>query len=60
MTEFQVDGREARVRVPNEWLGAAVGDQDANYDVALRTVDLKRVVVLGSCWTESQREPLWY
>ena len=52
VTEFEVQGRETRVRVPNEWLGTAIGDLDAKYDVAVRTVDMKRVTVLGSCWTE--------
>ena len=52
VTEFEVQGTQRRVRVPNQWLGAALGDPDAKYDVAVRTVDMKRVTVLGSCWTE--------
>lgn len=47
--EFEVNGREAKARLPRTWLGPATGTKDAEFDVAVRTVDVEEVTVLGSC-----------
>ena len=47
--EFEVNGREATARIPRAWLGPATGGKDAEFDVAVRTVDVEKVTVLGSC-----------
>jgi hypothetical protein len=47
--EFEVNGHDARVLVPRRWLGPATADDDAEFDVAVRTVDIERVTPLGPC-----------
>jgi len=47
--EFEVNGREAKARIPRTWLGPATGNKDAEFDVAVRTVDVEKVTVLGTC-----------
>ena len=47
--EFEVNGHEAQVLVPRTWLGPATADEDAELDVAVRTVDVERVTPLGPC-----------
>jgi hypothetical protein len=47
--EFEVNGHEAQVLVPRTWLGPATADEDAKFDVAVRTVDVERVTPLGPC-----------
>jgi hypothetical protein len=47
--EFDVNGHEAKARIPRSWLGPAIGSSDAEFDVVVRTVDVEKVTVLGSC-----------
>jgi hypothetical protein len=47
--EFEVNGHDAQVLVPRAWLGPATADEDAEFDVAVRTVDVERVTPLGPC-----------
>lgn len=35
--------------IARAWLGPATGSKDAEFDVAVRTVDVEKVTVLGSC-----------
>jgi hypothetical protein len=47
--EFEVGGRETSVRVPSAWLSSQTPGRDAEFHVAVRTVDVEKVTVLGSC-----------
>ena len=47
--EFEVNGDKTQVRVLRAWLGPAFADDDAELDVAVRTVDVERVTPLGPC-----------
>jgi hypothetical protein len=47
--EFEVNGDKVQVRVLRAWLGPAAADEDAEFDVAVRTVDVERVTPLGPC-----------
>lgn len=47
--EFDVDGREAEVRVPSGWLGPATPGKDSEFDITVRRVDVEKVTVLGNC-----------
>jgi hypothetical protein len=47
--KFKVKGHEAKAVVPRAWLGPAAAHDDAELDVAVRTVDLERVTPLGPC-----------
>jgi hypothetical protein len=47
--EFEVSGDKVQVRVLRAWLGPAAADDDAEFDVAVRTVDVERVTPLGPC-----------
>jgi hypothetical protein len=47
--EFKVNGDKVQVRVLRAWLGPAAADEDAEFDVAVRTVDVERVTPLGPC-----------
>lgn len=47
--EFKVNGDKVQVRVLRAWLGPAAVDEDAEFDIAVRTVDVERVTPLGPC-----------
>jgi hypothetical protein len=47
--EFEVKGREAKARVPSDWFGPQTRGKNSEFDVAVRTVDVEKVTVLGSC-----------
>ena len=47
--EFEVNGHEATASIPRAWLGPATAGNDAEFDVAVRTVDVEKVTVLGPC-----------
>lgn len=47
--EFEVNGREAKASIPRAWLGPATAGKDAEFDVVVRTVDVEKVTVLGTC-----------
>lgn len=49
--EFDAGGREANARIPTSWLGPATRGKDAEFDVAVRTVDVENVTVMGPCTT---------
>ena len=47
--ELKVHGHKANARIPTMWLWPPTGGPDAEFDVAVRTVDVERVTVLGAC-----------
>ncbi|MEZ5285172.1 MAG: hypothetical protein R2712_10260 [Vicinamibacterales bacterium] len=48
--ELDLDGEEEKIRVPNTWLsGSARGDDDREFDIVARRIDVKDVKVLGDC-----------
>jgi hypothetical protein len=47
--EFEVGGRETSARVPSAWLASQTPGKDAEFHIAVRTVDVEKVTVLGSC-----------
>jgi hypothetical protein len=47
--EFKVNGHKTKARIPTTWLWPATGGRDVEFDVAVRTVDVERVTVLGAC-----------
>lgn len=47
--EFEVKGREAKARIPTDWFGPQTRAKNAEFDVAVRTVDVEKVTVLGPC-----------
>jgi hypothetical protein len=47
--EFAVNGREANAKIPTAWLGPQTQGRDVDLDVRVRTVDVEKVTVLGSC-----------
>jgi hypothetical protein len=49
--EFEVGGREASARIPTSWLGPSTRGRDLKVDVAVRTVDVENVTVMGPCTT---------
>lgn len=49
--EFDAGGREATARIPTSWLGPASRGKDIDADVAVRTVDVEQVTVMGPCRT---------
>lgn len=49
--EFDAGRREASARFPTSWLGPSTRGKDIEVDVAVRTVDVEKVTVMGSCAT---------
>ena len=49
--EFDAGGREATARIPTSWLGPSTRGKDIHADVAVRTVDVEHVTVMGPCTT---------
>jgi hypothetical protein len=47
--EFDAGGREAKARVPSDWLGPQTPGKNAEFDVMVRTVDVEKVTVVGAC-----------
>ena len=47
--EFKVGSREAKVQVPSVWLGPATAGKDSEFDILVRTVDVEKVNMLGTC-----------
>jgi hypothetical protein len=47
--ELDVNGKEAKARVPSAWLGPATAGKDSEFDVAVRVLDVERVNMTGSC-----------
>jgi hypothetical protein len=50
--EFDAGGREAKARVPTSWFGPATRGKDIDVDVAVRTVDVEKVTVIGPSRTQ--------
>lgn len=49
--EFDAGGREATARIPTSWLGPSTRGKDIEVKVAVRTVDVENVTVMGPCTT---------
>lgn len=49
--EFEADGRKASARIPTSSLGPATRGKNVDFDVAVRTVDVEKVTVMGPCTT---------
>jgi hypothetical protein len=49
--EFDAGGREATARIPTSWFGPQTRGRDFDADVAVRTVDVEKVTVMGACTT---------
>jgi hypothetical protein len=47
--EFEVNGDEVQIRLLRAWLGPAFADDDVDFDIAVRTVDVESVTPLGPC-----------
>jgi len=47
--EFEVNGREANARIPTAWFGLQTQGRDVELDIRVRTVDVEKVTVAGSC-----------
>lgn len=45
--EFEVKGRDTTVHVPTAWL--VIPERDKDFDVMVRTVDVEKVTVMGTC-----------
>jgi len=48
--EFEWDGKDVKARVPTTWLGPETPAKDAEFDIAIRRVDVEKVnVISASC-----------
>ena len=47
--EFNAGGREAKARVPSQWLAPDTPAKNSRFDVVVRTVDVEKVTPLGPC-----------
>jgi hypothetical protein len=46
---FDAGGREAKARVPSQWLAPDTPNKNARFEVIVRTVDVENVTPLGPC-----------
>lgn len=47
--EFEWEGKDVTARVPSQWLAPDTPAKDADFDIAIRRVDVEKVTVLSSC-----------
>ena len=47
--EFDAGGKEAKARVPSQWLAPDTPAKNVRYDVVVRMVDVEKVTPLGPC-----------
>jgi hypothetical protein len=47
--EFDAGGKEAKARVPSQWLAPDTPSKNSRFDVIVRTVDVETVTPLGPC-----------
>ncbi len=47
--EFDAGGKEAKARVPSQWLAPDTPGKNSEFDVIVRTVDVEKVTPLGDC-----------
>ena len=47
--EFDTGGKDAKARVPSQWLAPDTQAKDTAFDVLVRTVDVEKVTIVGEC-----------